>query len=582
MAWERLGEKRMSRRWFLGAAGAVGAAGALAACGRGSGGSKTSVPFGVDEETATPKPGATPTRPPGVQSGGNLRYTGFVSSDGNFDPHKTQAAPFYGFQSMVFSRLLSYQSQADGESTIFPDLAQAKPEQPDGQTVVFKLNQKARWHDREPVNGRAVTAADVKFSIERQRDGDSSLIRKAKWQNIDSVEAPDDATVRIKLKAPQAAMLHLFADVNSFIIPPELTRDGREITVQDQVGSGPFQFVEWGEGTFGSVSRNKNWHGGNGRPYLDGVTLLQPRDASEVEAGLRTKQLDFAFVGKPTAERLKKVIPTLTERPMGSSLFFGMRFRTTQAPFTDQRMRSALTIAIDRRAMIDQFFAGSGDVNPWISWPVKHWALSHTEMTTIPGYRPGAGGRAQDITDAKALLAAYASTGTVPTELPLFVLDEAERTLGMGSFISTQIEQALGIKITVYPMPIGDLIRRLINGESPWAAAPDTGWIDLDDWVYPYFHSLGSKNTFPLRDPGMDALIDSQRVELDDSKRREIGFEIQRKLLELNVGVNFVSERVIALGRSYVRNFPLDISDGYQHGFADAWLDSGDPDFRGR
>ncbi len=582
MAWERTGEKRVSRRRFLGVSGAVGAAGLLASCSGGSGGSKTTVPFGDDEETPTPKPGATPTRPAGVQSGGNLRYTGFVSSDSSFDPHKTQAAPFYGFQAMVFSRLLGYQSQADGEGTIHPDLAQTKPEQPDGQTLIFRLNRGARWHDREPLNGRPVTAADVKFSIERQRDGDASLIRKAKWQNVDSVEAQDDATLRIKLKSPQAAILHLFADVNSFIVPPEMTRDGREITVRDQVGSGPFRFVEWSEGKFGSVSRNKSWHGGNGRPYLDGVTLLQPRDAAEVEAGLRTKQLDVAFVGKPTADRLKKVIPTLTERPMGSSLFFGMRFRTTQAPFNDVRVRSALTIAIDRRAMIDQFFAGSGDVNPWISWPVKHWALSQTELTALPGYRPGAGGRALDIAEARALLAAYGSSNTVPAELPLFVLDEAERSLGMGSLMSRQIEEALGIKVTVYALPIGDLIRRLINGESPWAAAPDTGWVDLDDWVYPYFHSLGSKNTFPLRDTDLDALIDAQRIELDDNKRREIGFQVQRKLLELNVGVNFVSERVIALARSYVRNFPLDISDGYQHQFADSWLDSADADFRGR
>ncbi|MGH2609928.1 MAG: hypothetical protein ACRDHF_12685, partial [Tepidiformaceae bacterium] len=109
-----------------------------------------------------------------------------------------------------------------------------------------------------------------------------------------------------------------------------------------------------------------------------------------------------------------------------------------------------------------------------------------------------------------------------------------------------------------------------------------TGWIDLDDWVYPYFHSQGTKNTFPLRDTDMDALIDAQRMELEGEARRELGFQIQRRLLELNVGVNFVSERVIALTRSYVRNFPLDISDGYQHQFADCWLDPSDEDFRGR
>lgn len=573
----------MSRRWFLGAAGAVSAAGLASSCGFGGGGGSNS-PGASDDDDETPRatPRATSTPPQGLQPGGNLRFTAFAQGDTVFDPHKTQASPLYGFQSMLFSRLLTYENQAEGEGTIYADLAESMPEMPDGQTLVFKLNQNARWHEREPVNGRQVTANDVKFSIERQRDGDASFIRKAKWQNVESVEVEDDFTVRVRLKAPQAALLHLFADVNSFIVPPELTENAREITVQDQVGSGPFQFVEWNEGVFGSASRNPNWHGGNGRPYLDGVTMVQPVDAGTVEARLRTKQLDVAFVGRPTADRLKAVIPSLTERSLGTSLFYGMRFRTTQFPFTDVRFRNALSLALNQRAMVQEFFAGSGDINPWISWPVKKWSLPQSDLLTIPGYRPGDGGRAADIADAKALLAAFASENTVPADLPLFVLDEAETSLGMGSLMAQQVQEALGLKVTVYPMPIGTLITRLINGESPWAAAPDTGWIDLDEWVYPYFHSQGTKNTFPLRDPDMDALIDAQRMELDEEARRQIGFDIQRKLLELNVGMNFVSERVIALARSYVRNFPLDISDGYQQQFADCWLDASDEDFRGR
>ena len=67
---------------------------------------------------------------------------------------------------MIFSRLLAYQDQAEGDSTIYPDLAEALPEQPDPQTIVFKLNPNARWHDHEPLNARPVTAEDVKFSIE--------------------------------------------------------------------------------------------------------------------------------------------------------------------------------------------------------------------------------------------------------------------------------------------------------------------------------------------------------------------------------------------------------------------------------
>ncbi len=590
MARERLEGRRVSRRWFLGAASAMSAAGLASSCGFGGGSSNGTPTANDDDETPdATQPLVTTTPPAGLQTGGNLRYTAFVQGDTLFDPHKTQASPLYGFQSMIFSRLLAYQNQADGEDTINADLAESMPEQQDGQTLVFKLNPAARWHEREPVNGREVTADDVKFSIERQRDGDASFFRKSRWLNVETVDVLDPRTVRVKLKAPQAALLHLFADVNSFIVPPELTAGGRTITALDQVGSGPFRFVEWNEGAFASATRNPTWHGGEGRPYLDGVTAVQPRDAATVEAGLRTKQLDVAFVGRPTADRLREVIPSLVERPMGTSLFMGMRFFIEQAPYTDGHMRSALSTALDRRAMVQEFFAGSGDISPWISWPVKRWTLPQSELTSVPGHRPGDGGRAQDIADARAMLAAVPNP--IPSEwtdeagnpqIPLFVLDEAEASLGMGSLMARQIRETLELPVNVYPVPIGELVSGLISGAFPWAAAPDTGWIDLDDWVHPYFHSQGTKNTFPLRDADMDALIDAQRVELDSEARRELGFQIQRRLLELNVGVNFVSERVITLSRSYVRNLPIDISDGYQHQFADCWLDPSDADFRGR
>ena len=68
----------------------------------------------------------------------------------------------------------------------------------------------------------------------------------------------------------------------------------------------------------------------------------------------------------------------------------------------------------------------------------------------------------------------------------------------------------------------------------------------------------------------------------DAAKRQQTGYEIQRKLLALNAGVNLVSERVVTLGWPYVKGFPLDTTDGYQDRLADCWIDRSDPTFRGR
>lgn len=537
-------------------------------------------PTTTDDETAVPGTNPTPRTQDG-RRGQTLRHTGFVVRDGTFDPHKTQASPFYGHQALVFSRLLSYQDQAKG--TIVPDLAAAMPETPDGQTLVFRINPNARWHETAPLNGRPVTAEDVKYSVERQLSGDSSFVRKAQWSVIDSMEVSSASTITFKLKSPMAAMYHLFADVNSYIVAPETAGDRNDLSGVSQIGSGPFQWVEWVDGRYASVRRNPNWHGGDQRPNLDGISLVQPATTADMEGALRTRQLDAALVGRVLGDRMKKAIGELTETTMGHSQFFGMRFGIDHDPYNDLRFRSAVTYAIDRRAMIDKFFGGSGGVNPWVSWPMTDWALPETELTAMPGYRPGNGGRQEDIREARALLDAFKSEKPLKEDLPLFVLEETEAALQFGATIKEQLAANLGLtQVRVVPIALNELAGLLVSGQAPWAAGPDNGWVDLDDWVYPYFHSNGTKNSFPLRDTELTTMIDAQRVELNKEARREIGFNIQRRLLALNVGVNLISERVVALSWPYVKGLPLDTADGYQHRFADTWIDTTDPTFRSR
>lgn len=583
MTREPLGERRVSRRWMLGAMGASAGAAGLAAlrCSNGSPKSPTSTPGSDDGTTVATGSSPTPRPQQNGKRGETLRYTAFVVRDNTFDPHKTQSAPLYGFQSMIYSRLLAYQDQAKG--VIAPDLAAQMPETPDAQTVIFRLNPNARWHDLPPLNGRPVTAQDVKYSVERQLAGGAAFARSAQWAAIDSIEAGDERTITFKLKSPMAGLLNLFAAPQSFIVAPETAGDKNDIGSATQVGSGPFQWVEWTDGRLASVRRNPNWHGGDGRPNLDGVSLVQPESSAVVEARFRTKELDAAVVGRQLATRLRERIPQLTETTMGHSQFFGMRFSLVNDPYNDLRFRTAVTIALDRRAMIDKFYSGSGGVNPWVSWPMVDWALPESELTTYAGYRPGDGGRAEDLKEAAALLAAFKAEKPLKDDLPMFVVDETEAALQFGQTIKEQLAANLGLdQVRVVPLPLSELSNLLISGTAPWAAGPDNGWIDLDDWVYPYFHADGTKNSFPLRDAEVTSMIDAQRIELDKAKRREIGYNIQRRLLALNAGVNLFSERVVALTWPYVKGLPLDTADGYQHRFADTWIDASDATFRGR
>lgn len=568
--------RRLTRRRFLGAAAGLGllggVAGAAMACRRESGGGE------VARTSPTPdgrSPGvATEVIPPGERAT-SLVYVGIVQSDGEFDPHRTQSGPLISVQSLVYSRLLAYESQAEG--TVVPDLALALPEQPDGQTYVFRLNPNARWHQQPPLEGRPVTAEDVRSSIERQRT-DETFVRHHYWKVVERVEvvAPDQVVVRTS--TPFSPLIERFAAPSSFIVAPEVAERG--FTADLQVGSGPFQWVEWAEQEFASVVRNPLWHGGPEWPRLAGVTIRHPVGGRLIEADFRTRRLDVAFLARPEADRLRGALPALVEAQVGQAYFFGMRFFTPMTPFNDPRVRQALTIAVDRRAMIDAFFAGSGDVNGWVSWPVRRWALPPDELSTRPGYRLGSGGRAQDVAEAKALLDAYrAEKGNLPAELSLVVAEDAERALGLGSRIKRDVEAALGVTVSLSPVPTEELVKRMFEGKAPWTAGPDAGWVELDDWLFPFFHSQGSNNTFALRDKDLDALIERQRTEFNAEQRRVTGFEAQRRILDLAVAVNFVSERLVVLSWPYVREFPLDILPGYEHRLARAWIDPEDPTY---
>jgi peptide/nickel transport system substrate-binding protein len=576
MSFKALGEKRRSRRWFLGVSGSAVTAAGLAVSG--CAGQSKAKPSPSARASTTAKAGGSPaaTRSPASQDrkrGGTLQYTGFVLSDNIADPHRTQAGPFYGQQAMVFSRLLTYTSQATQD--LLPDLATGMPEQVDSETLTFHINPDAHWQDREPLNGRPVTAKDVQVSITRQQS-DTSFPYGTKWDNIDKIDTPDDRTVTFHFKSPMAPMVSYFADVNSFILPAEVASAG--FTLENQVGSGPFTWVDWQEGNFASVARNPHWFGGNERPFLDAVVMTQPHDSSEIEAKLRVKELDAATVSREQAGRLTDAVPELKLLTQGHSLFYGMRFFLPKPPFNDVRVRTALTIALDRAGMAQRFFDGSAEPNPWVSWPITKWSLPQAELQTLPGYHQDQDGRAKDIADAKAMLSA---AGT-PANLTLYVLDQAENSLQLGTAVWSQLKTNLGLDITVTPVPLSQLGKGLIDGGYAWAAAPDVGWIDLDDWVFPYFHSTGIRNSFALRDSDLDKAIESQRGELDAMKRQQIGFDIQRKLLALNAGVNFLSEKVITLTWPYVQGFPTDASDGYQDRFASCWLDKSDATYHGR
>jgi ABC-type transport system substrate-binding protein len=612
--WRKVQDARVSRRRVLkgGAALSAGVAGiAIVGCGGGNNGSGTATP-------GTSGPKATPTAmqsTPAKTKGGIYRAFNFdaLALD-SFDPHQTQFGPMYAMHSAIFSKVLQYDD--DANQVMSTDLADGMPEQPDKLTYVIKLHKGAKFHNNARaqgnfpnVAGRELTAEDVKYSIERQINDNSPqkalYYRAGQWKTIDKLEVVDNYTLKITTKAPTAPFLHYLADRNSFIVAKELV-DANDSMNSDKamIGTGPFQLEEFKSVEVVKVRRNAGWFAadanprgiGTGRPFIDGYdSLWTPQSDSTQEAALNSKQVDSTgFADDSTTQRVAKN-SGMVFTESGTAGFLNNRlWMSEKSPFKDFRLRRAMHLAVDRERIGQQMFPGAPGLKSFlvvgpVSYPITAFAIPQADLEKLPGYRSDKAGRDEDIAEAKKLWAAGngpASVKMIFAGIPAYIPDKA-----LPEF-KREMQEVLGLKIeeTVDPTGYNGLAQAFLHaaqdeteGSFPSSFGYDNGWIDLDDWVYPYFHTGGTKNSFLLSDPQLDAKLDAERAEFDRTKRQALGIDIQNYLLEsVCARLDYCSPVTRGVSWSYVQNEPKATWYGSNFLFANTWLDQSDPNWSGR
>ena len=651
--WDKFWKKRYSRRRLISGSALAGtglALGAVVGCSNDSGTSPSTGPSGstsvsgLDCSAGDLSPGEqymclpfdTPvdgrqtfTPAPQDSRGDILTYIGFdaVVLD-RYDPHQTQFGPMYSNQSAVFSKLYAYKSHEEPIwDNIMPDLASAAPEMPDNPvlTYIVKLRPGVKFHDTDKIRsnfpslaGRELTADDVKYSYERQMNKDSYqwtyYYRSSQYLTIDKIETPDKYTLKITTKAPTAPFYHFMADTNAMIIPQEIVDnqpgpDGRPwdsvdsykntkpVPADRMIGTGPFI---WDSLTFGieyNAKRNPNWFGWDdpslGRPYLGGYKATgQGLNDATVESLFRRKEIDSAgFIDNP-----QWILNILDEHPelkfsrQQVSGWLNSRLKVYAKPFDDARVRRALFLAADRQEIVDIIGSGAWvKVGP-VNSAIKYWALPDDELLNLPGYRLGPD-RDQDIKDARQL---YEAAGS-PDIPQIWFADVPDY---IGRYAPTYIEtlkRNLGITsdIKFQKVPYSRIAEGLVSPEADTGAFTwgyDNGWIDLDDWVYPYFKTGGPKNSFKVSDPALDKLLDDSRAEFDNDKRTQIGYPIQRYILGVtdpnapaaHARIDYACPGGGSIRWPYAKNDSSWPWFGNQYWAAEGWFDHSDPSYADR
>ena len=257
-------------------------------------------------------------------------------------------------------------------------------ENPDPLTYIFKIRDGVFWHDKAPVNGRQLTAHDVKFNYERivglsgERGVESAGVMYDEL-SVASITAPDDFTLVVKLNEPDLrAQLALLWDFSAWIVPPEVIEQfGDMQDWRNVAGTGPYEWTDFVEGSSATYTKHDDyWRNDpkfpdNRLPYADKVEFLFVNDPAAITSLMRSGQADwmgFALNSHLTsvdaAVSLQKSNPNLVLQPFAYRSETAIGFNVQKEPFSDIRVRQALSLAIDHEAIAESYMQGWGDASP--------------------------------------------------------------------------------------------------------------------------------------------------------------------------------------------------------------------------
>ncbi len=235
---------------------------------------------------------------------------------------------------------------------------------PDGLTYTFKLRPNVKWHD-----GKPFTSADVRYSLEKVWSKMHPRGRTT-YQNVTSVETPDDTTIVLKLSKPTPILMKSLSSYRSQVIPKHIFDDGTDLAkhpgMNAPIGTGPFVFKEWKKGEYILMERNPNYWD-QPKPYLDKIVWKIIPDAAARAAALETGEADFTAFSAVSISDIKRLasLPKLAAETKGYEYLaplFLLELNNRNEYLAKVEVRQAISHAIDRKFLIDNIWEGYGTV----------------------------------------------------------------------------------------------------------------------------------------------------------------------------------------------------------------------------
>jgi peptide/nickel transport system substrate-binding protein len=284
--------------------------------------------------------------PADERRGGSLRV-GFSGSPDTFDPHHNVQLDSIWINSMMYSRMV----RIDHEMELHPDMATDWEVSDDGLEWTFQLIDNAVFH-----NGRACTAEDWVFSINRLRDPDEGTAFVQDIDFIDEVEAVSDTELVIRLSSAYAD-LPILAGMYWFRVVAEETVDS---IASEPVGTGPYQLRSHSPGERTVIERFEDYYNADEEGFIDEIHYIMIEEETSRLTGLTGDTIDFVNEVTPSALPMVQDAPNMVIEEVVTGSYQPVVMDVTESPFDNLQVRQALKLVLDRSEYLQAVFQGVG------------------------------------------------------------------------------------------------------------------------------------------------------------------------------------------------------------------------------
>ena len=409
----------------------------------------------------------------------------------------------------------------DGDGSVKPGLAERWKIDEKTHTYTFYLRKGVKWHD-----GKAFTAADVKFTIDAIRNPDNQSEIASNYEDIEKITVKDPYTIQFRLKEKNVA----FLDYMTIGILPEHCLKGKNMQSDDffrhPIGTGPYKLSSWTQGQSIVLKKNDAYY--KGAPHIGTIVFKIVNDDNAKAMQLQSGELNLAQVTPKDLASFEKD-SQYTVYEMKTADYRGIMYNFNNSFWKKNKdVIPAINYAVDREAMVKSVLLGEGDV---AYSPLQRNQYNDTSIEKF-SYNPEKAKQILEKAGWKAGKDGIREKNGRKLSFTITVKEGDQVRADLASVVSQQLKK------------VGILCKSQIASEIDWEnqQAFLVGWgspFDADDHTYKIFVTGQGSNFNYYSDPAVDRALTRAR-QTDSRKKRKAYYSEFLKELTKNPPYTFL------------------------------------------